>query len=228
MGKKKKQTHPHIDKSTVRKRKAKTWLQSYAGTDIVKDYRGHFRGVDVACAVRELQEIGYEFEQGYLKNLLWEESARIQGLHRRKEEKRKGGGHNEWQDGRFYFIAGHTSGGAPYGATWEEMGLEPWEDDYYDEEIIQYRDYDLLGKRETWYINNRLRESFSNYVNEHGRLPGKPEQEGLIREVFSTCAGGPLHYHKGFLGTYRKIVKKRYNKFVREGITLEKSNSQEI
>ena len=32
------------------------------------------------------------------------------------------------QDDTFFFIAGYTSGGAPYGVTWEEMGLEPWED----------------------------------------------------------------------------------------------------
>lgn len=32
------------------------------------------------------------------------------------------------QDDRFFYIAGYTSGGAPYGATWEEMGLEPWEE----------------------------------------------------------------------------------------------------
>ena len=31
------------------------------------------------------------------------------------------------QDGRFFYIAGYTSGGAPYGVTWEEMGLEPWQ-----------------------------------------------------------------------------------------------------
>ena len=30
------------------------------------------------------------------------------------------------QDDRFFYIAGYTSGGAPYGVTWEEMGLEPW------------------------------------------------------------------------------------------------------
>ena len=32
------------------------------------------------------------------------------------------------QDDRFFFIAGYTSGGAPYGITWEEMGLKPWDD----------------------------------------------------------------------------------------------------
>ena len=33
----------------------------------------------------------------------------------------------DWQDDRFFFIAGHTSAAAPYGVTWEEMGLNPWE-----------------------------------------------------------------------------------------------------
>ena len=28
----------------------------------------------------------------------------------------------------FFYIAGYTSGGAPYGVTWEEMGLEAWQD----------------------------------------------------------------------------------------------------
>ena len=32
------------------------------------------------------------------------------------------------QDDTFYYIAGYTSGGEPYGVTWEEMGLEPYED----------------------------------------------------------------------------------------------------
>jgi len=31
------------------------------------------------------------------------------------------------QDDRFYYIVGYTSGGVPYGVTWEEMGLEPYE-----------------------------------------------------------------------------------------------------
>ena len=32
------------------------------------------------------------------------------------------------QDDRCFFIAGYTSGGAPYGVTWEEMGLKSWKD----------------------------------------------------------------------------------------------------
>ena len=34
---------------------------------------------------------------------------------------------NTCQDDTFFYIAGYTSGGAPYGVTWEEMGLEPWQ-----------------------------------------------------------------------------------------------------
>ena len=34
-------------------------------------------------------------------------------------------------------IAGYISGGAPYGVTWEEMGLNPWEslDDEQEEDV---------------------------------------------------------------------------------------------
>ena len=48
---------------------------------------------------------------------------------RRKQETRDNLAKEEiLQDDRFFFIAGYTSGGAPYGVTWEEMGLKPWED----------------------------------------------------------------------------------------------------
>lgn len=46
----------------------------------------------------------------------------------KKKKKREPAATESWQDDRFFFIAGYTSGGAPYGVTWEEMGLEPWED----------------------------------------------------------------------------------------------------
>lgn len=34
---------------------------------------------------------------------------------------------NTCQDDTFFYIAGYTSGGAPYGVAWHEMGLEPWQ-----------------------------------------------------------------------------------------------------
>ncbi len=33
------------------------------------------------------------------------------------------------QDENFYYIAGYTSGGFPYGVTWQEMGLEPFQEE---------------------------------------------------------------------------------------------------
>lgn len=140
---------PHIDKSPVRKRKAKGWLKSYTGTDIVKDYREHFKGVDVACAVRELREIGYEFEPEYEKRVLNAEAVRIRNIHRKKEQKQQSESyHNEFQDDNFFFIAGYTSGGAPYGVTWEQMNLEPWESEFDDE----YDDRDDENAEVTGFI----------------------------------------------------------------------------
>ncbi len=37
---------------------------------------------------------------------------------------------SEYQDDTFYYIAGYTSGGAPYGITWEEMGINPDMEDF--------------------------------------------------------------------------------------------------
>ena len=46
---------------------------------------------------------------------------------KRKKKKREPAAMESWQDDQFFFIAGYTSGGAPYGVTWEEMGLDTWE-----------------------------------------------------------------------------------------------------
>jgi hypothetical protein len=225
MAKKKKQKHPIIDKSPVRKKKAKGWVKTYTGTDIVKDYREHFKGVDVACAVRELQEIGYEFEPGYEKNVLKAEAVRIGQLHRKKEQNLEADEYNEWQDDNFFFIAGHTSGGAPYGVQWWEMGLEPWEnihDDIDDDDvIICYRHYESLNKRDKDLVDGRLRDEFSKFVNKHKQRPNKDEQQAMIEKVFESCPGGPLLYSKDFNKIYRKIIKKRENRFIREGILSE-------
>lgn len=35
---------------------------------------------------------------------------------------------NDFQDDNFFYIAGYTSGGVPYGVTWEEMGMNPHEE----------------------------------------------------------------------------------------------------
>lgn len=49
----------------------------------------------------------------------------------RKKKKSKNKQENNWndfQDDNFFYIAGYTSGGAPYGVTWEEMGMNLYDD----------------------------------------------------------------------------------------------------
>ena len=60
---------------------------------------------------------------------------------RKRREKKKAKAalenYNPDQNDNFFFIAGYTSGGAPYGVTWEEMGLNPCEslDDEQEDDI---------------------------------------------------------------------------------------------
>ena len=108
--------------------KAKAWIPKYDGQHIIKGYRKRF-GVDRMTAIRELTELGViDEETSTLLQL--QESDRMAQVRRRREERKAA----EWaeahkdQNDQFFFIAGYTPGGVPYGVTWEEMGLDPWED----------------------------------------------------------------------------------------------------
>ncbi len=125
-------------KFAERKPKAEKWVAAYDGTlyggDIVKAYRKKF-AVDRMKAVEELQLLGVPLT----KEQIDREKAAVkayQELQRAKKAKRKRTREQgriqkgdllffEDQDDIFYYIAGYTSGGAPYGITWEEMGLKP-------------------------------------------------------------------------------------------------------
>jgi hypothetical protein len=128
-GKEKEKTADAHTKKEVRIAKARKWLPTYEGTKIVRAYRKKFH-VDVGCAIRDLLEVGYEFKPGYVDAVLKSEATRIERLRVKKEEKRLADEYNAYQDDRFYFIAGYTSGGAPYGVTWAEMGLEPYNNEF--------------------------------------------------------------------------------------------------
>jgi len=218
---KKKPTKHTTQPKAVRIARARNWLPTYQGARIVRAYHKKFH-VDTACAARELQEIGYEFKPGYVENLLKSEAARIEHNRIRKAEKQQSEKYyNDCQDDMFYFIAGYTSGGAPYGVTWSEMELEPYENEYGlddDDEIICCRHYDFLSQREKNWVDNKLREDFSRYVSTHRRLPSKQKRKQLIESVFENCPNGPLVYYDDFSKTYRKINRKRENKFIREGV----------
>ena len=129
-------------KFAERKPKAEKWVAAYDGTlyggDIIKAYRKKF-AVDRMKAVEELQLLGVPLT----KEQIDREKAAVkayQELQRAKKAKRKRTREQgriqkgdllffEDQDDIFYYIAGYTSGGAPYGVTWEEMGMSPYMED---------------------------------------------------------------------------------------------------
>jgi hypothetical protein len=112
---------------TERLRKASQWASSYAGSHIIRDYRKRFK-VDPACAISDMEVIG-ALPKENLEALQRGEEARLRHLADRREQKQHEQLMERYPDSsdEFYYIAGYTSGGAPYGLTWEEMGLKPYE-----------------------------------------------------------------------------------------------------
>ena len=129
--KKKKQTK--TERHDTRIRKARQWALTYQGSHIVRAYRKRFK-VDVTCALKDLGEIG-ALSSEKLAEMQRAEQIRLEQRRREREEKRLQAFYDRFPNSSddFYYIVGYTSGGAPYGVTWEEMGLSPWElpdDDY--------------------------------------------------------------------------------------------------
>ena len=93
------------------------WVSRYRGKNILKGYRRRF-GVDAQCAIREFRLLGVEVpaeQQAAIRRTL---SAGA-GL-RTRGNPPEGQGFQTEPDASFAFVAGHTSGGTPYGVTWEE------------------------------------------------------------------------------------------------------------
>lgn len=124
MGRKKSRT-TKTQRKEVRLRKARQWILTYNGTP--KHYRKRFH-VDITTALRDLQEIGVEFTQEYLDAVKrsGEECIRQKRLAKEKKAQEEQDLLYEDSDDVFAFIAGYTGGGAPYGITWDELGLEPY------------------------------------------------------------------------------------------------------
>lgn len=121
-------------------------MAAYDGTpyggDIVKAYRKKF-AVDRMKAVEELQLLGVSLTKEQIDRekaavKAYQEIQRAKKAKRKKiREQKKMEKDNplffEDQDDTFYYIAGYTSGGAPYGVTWEEMGFIPDMEDFEDQ-----------------------------------------------------------------------------------------------
>ena len=107
-------------KRPARLRAARHWLRTFDGVNAVRGYAKWF-GVDLACAVKELQLLGVELDPRYVEAL----RTTLQNRDKRRENAEavtdpiaENYG-SEWDDD-FAYIVGFTSGGAPFGVNWEE------------------------------------------------------------------------------------------------------------
>ena len=109
-----------------RLRKARQWALTYDGKHIVRDYRKRFK-VDPTCALKDLGEIG-ALDPVKLAEMRKAEQRRLEQRRKEREAKAQQALLDCFPDSsdQFFLIMGYTPGGAPYGVTWEEMGLEPW------------------------------------------------------------------------------------------------------
>lgn len=124
---KKKRKPTKAERREARLNRARQWFADYQGTHLVRDYRKKFKA-DPGCALRDLGEIG-AIPPEKLAAMQYAEQKRQESCQRKREEKKRQAVFERYEDSddMFFFIAGYTSGGAPYGVTWEEMGMEPWD-----------------------------------------------------------------------------------------------------
>lgn len=106
------------------------WLKTLeAGlrpTVIARRYRKRYN-VDHPTAIRDLIELGIVFPDGYYDMVLKTYNTNVaKKTAKRKERKMKleDYDYDNDSDENFYYIAGYTEGGIPFGITWEEYEKE--------------------------------------------------------------------------------------------------------
>jgi hypothetical protein len=110
-------------KRPARLQAARVWLAKYPGKNVVKAYRKHF-AVDILCALIELPRLGIKLDPEYVERVRSSEQSRIEARRRERERKKAAATPAEFDedsDETFAYIAGYTTGGVPFGITWEEM-----------------------------------------------------------------------------------------------------------
>ena len=86
----------------ARLQSGKLWLAKYSRKNTIRSYRNWY-GISKVCAILELRIIGLQIDDKRL-----EQEKEEQNLYADSDD-------------NFSFIAGYTSGGAPYGITGEDM-----------------------------------------------------------------------------------------------------------
>ena len=99
---------------------ASEWIKGYNGKNLISGYAKWF-GVDKICAMNELKIIGVTISEAMKKQVLASVKARIEQKRIMKEKRNFVDDKDIDSDENFAYIAGYTSGGAPYGLTHEEM-----------------------------------------------------------------------------------------------------------
>lgn len=145
-----------------RLRVGRKWIAAYTGKSVVRGYCRHF-GVDLVCAVRELQLLGVKLDPQRVQNMLASHEGNLEARRRRKAQKQARDAPVLDQDEHFFYIAGYTAGGAPYGITWAEAdanGLTaedpeapPGDDWDHPADLVEWHDWndeDDLSNRDDW------------------------------------------------------------------------------
>ena len=117
---------------SVRLQNAKKWAEQYNGKNLAKGYSKWF-GVDLLCAITELEMLGYQFKQSYIEQVKQSRMAKQIQKEKRKHENAKI--EVDFSDETFYFIAGYTENGAPFGLTRGELEKDD-KNFYLDKSVI--------------------------------------------------------------------------------------------
>lgn len=102
---------------------AKSWLPTYKGKNILQGYRKQY-GVDLLCAIRELEMLGIALNPEYIKAVKRSVAGVMLARKRKeieKQEELEGVYAVDYDE--FLIIAGNTEGGASYGVPWESDKL---------------------------------------------------------------------------------------------------------
>ena len=97
------------------------------GAHVVRGYHKHFK-LDITTAINDMEAIGaITPEQAAMRREA--EVIRIEQVRKKRKERKIQEFYDRFPDSndQFYFIAGYIPSAVPYGVTWEEMGLCPWE-----------------------------------------------------------------------------------------------------
>ncbi|WP_051331136.1 hypothetical protein [Aneurinibacillus terranovensis] len=111
--------HKRLNRAS-RLQAAKQWILNYNGKNIIRGYKNHF-GVDLACALHELEMLGIQLSADYINQIKRSEEARLQNRQKHKLIKQKTFVEQlPGSDDVYYFIAGYTENEFSYGITWDD------------------------------------------------------------------------------------------------------------